>query len=62
MAAGAECEVVMAETNRVRNAGSLASSTFGREYYFTYFYAYAEASGTPLHARRNAPGKGWRFL
>jgi len=58
MAPGAECEVVMAETGRVRNAGSFAPSTFGREYYFTYFYAYAEASGALLHARRNAPGKG----
>ncbi len=48
----------MTEMGRVWNADSLAPSAFGREYYFIYFYAYAEASGTPLHARKNAPGDG----
>ena len=58
MVTGAGREVAMTEMGRVWNADSLAPSAFGREYYFIYFYAYAEASGTPLHARKNAPGDG----
>lgn len=52
MAAGARCEIVITGMGHVWNAGSFDSSTFGREYYFAYFYAYAKASGRLLHARK----------
>jgi len=31
---------------------AIKDSFFGREDYFAYFYAYAQASGKLLHARR----------
>ena len=58
MVTGAGREVAMTEMGRVWSADSFDASTFGREYYFIYFYAYAKTSGTPLHARKNAPGDG----
>ena len=32
--------------------GSLSVPAYGREDYFAYYYAYAQASGKLLHARR----------
>ncbi len=38
-------------TGELRN-GAIKISFLGREDYFAYYYAYAQASGKLLHARR----------
>ncbi len=50
----------MTGTGRTRDSGTFAVSSSGREYFFEYYYyfAFANAAGRVLHARRTAPEWG----